>query len=241
MVLENNLYSTGNILLLNELKKKAGLNSRDELIEALKITLDDSQNNGESSKASNGIDINSENTDRKEQKITVKIFLSSSDTKYLKEAIDEVCKILNTNAIESLVIVLNKEENEDDILSSIQCLWTVLEEYLNNGKLISIGVSDLDTEKFIQLYNWAKVKPDIIQINLATCCVVPPALQEFTKQNDIQLLTHSDPNPILPKESLTDFFGADSQMSWAARYQIHLRCRGVLSSKGYLVRINKSK
>lgn len=39
-----------------------------------------------------------------------------------------------------------------------------------------------------------QVKPNIIQINLATCCVVPPALQEFTKQNDIQLLTHSDPD-----------------------------------------------
>lgn len=39
-----------------------------------------------------------------------------------------------------------------------------------------------------------QVKPNIVQINLATCCVVPPALQEFTKENDIQLLTHSDPS-----------------------------------------------
>ncbi|KAJ8870391.1 hypothetical protein PR048_029412 [Dryococelus australis] len=37
------------------------------------------------------------------------------------------------------------------------------------------------------------VKPSIIQINLATCCVVPPALQEFTKDHNVQLLTHSDP------------------------------------------------
>jgi len=39
-----------------------------------------------------------------------------------------------------------------------------------------------------------QIKPNIVQINLATCCVVPPALQEFTKENDIQLLTHSDPS-----------------------------------------------
>lgn len=38
-----------------------------------------------------------------------------------------------------------------------------------------------------------QVKPSIIQINLSSCCVVPPALQEFTKQNDVQLLTHNDP------------------------------------------------
>lgn len=37
------------------------------------------------------------------------------------------------------------------------------------------------------------MKPNIVQINLAMCCVVPPALQTFTKENDIQLLTHSDP------------------------------------------------
>jgi glutamate--cysteine ligase regulatory subunit len=35
------------------------------------------------------------------------------------------------------------------------------------------------------------------------------------------------------------YFGDDAELNWVARYQIHLRCRGVLSSKGYLVRINK--
>lgn len=38
-----------------------------------------------------------------------------------------------------------------------------------------------------------QIKPNIVQISLATCCVVPPALQTFTKENDVQLLTHSDP------------------------------------------------
>jgi hypothetical protein len=38
-----------------------------------------------------------------------------------------------------------------------------------------------------------QVKPCIVQINLATCCVVPPDLQEYAKLNDILLLTHNDP------------------------------------------------
>ncbi|XP_011499524.1 PREDICTED: glutamate--cysteine ligase regulatory subunit [Ceratosolen solmsi marchali] len=240
MLSEKYLYSTGNILSLNELKKKAGLNSRDELIEALKITLEDSKGEGDGSNINNSVEINSDNIDRKEMKITVKVFLSNTDSKFLKEAIDQVCEVLKTNTIESLIIVINKHNDIDDILRLLESLWTVLEEYYKMKKLTSIGVSDIDTEKFIQLFKWAKVKPNIIQINLATCCVVPPMLQEFTKQNDIQLLTHSDPSPILTEESLIKYFGIDAELNWVARYQIHLRCRGVLSSKGYLVRINKS-
>jgi len=56
-----------------------------------------------------------------------------------------------------------------------------------------IGICDVDTQLFIQLYTWARVKPSIVQINLASCCVVPPELAEFCKENSIQLLTHSDP------------------------------------------------
>ena len=37
-----------------------------------------------------------------------------------------------------------------------------------------------------------QVKPCIVQINLAICCVVPPDLQEYAKENDILLLTHND-------------------------------------------------
>ncbi|XP_001603921.1 glutamate--cysteine ligase regulatory subunit [Nasonia vitripennis] len=239
MLSDKYMYRTGNILSLNELKKKAGLNSGDELIEAIKITLEE-KSKGDGVNISNGEDINPENVDRKEMKITVKIFLAKSDSKSLEEAVTQVCEVLKSDIIESLVIVLNKNENTEDILPSLQRFWTVLEEYFKKGKLMSIGVSDMDTEKFIQLFNWANVKPNIIQINLATCCVVPPALQEFTKQNDIQLLTHSDPDPILPKESLAEFFGDNAELNWVARYQVHLRCRGVLSSKGYLIRVDRS-
>lgn len=44
---------------------------------------------------------------------------------------------------------------------------------------------------------------------------------------------------IITKEPLTEFFGNDAELHWVARYQVHLRCRGVLSSKGYLVRISR--
>lgn len=37
-----------------------------------------------------------------------------------------------------------------------------------------------------------QVKPSSNQVNLASCCVMPPDLTAFAKEFDIQLLTHND-------------------------------------------------
>lgn len=133
-----------------------------------------------------------------------------------------VLKSLDANCIETLVISYDTAgKAHEEILSALQQLWPVVECYVEKGLLCSVGVSDVDTNVFIQLHEWAKVrktrnnvtlkrklyrapcvnesdylqdvKPNIVQINLASCCVVPPALQEYTKKHFIQLLTHSDP------------------------------------------------
>ncbi|XP_051172606.1 glutamate--cysteine ligase regulatory subunit [Leptopilina boulardi] len=236
----NCLIETGNILSLNELKKKTGLSTRDELIETLKIVLQDSPSSESNSPTINGRgEGDSENVERKELKITVKIFISTAKAEVLKQALEEVFRVLHTDIIESLVIAYKNTEESGDILTSLQSLWSVIEELKNAGKLCSVGLSDVDTEIFIQFFRAANVKPNIIQINLTSCCVVPPVLQEFSKENDIQLLTHNDPCQILPKESVMEIFGNGANLHWVARYQIHLKCRGVLSSKGYLVYIDK--
>jgi len=36
-------------------------------------------------------------------------------------------------------------------------VWQVLEGFVEKGTLQSIGVSDVDTELFIELHKWAKV------------------------------------------------------------------------------------
>lgn len=115
------------------------------------------------------------------------------------------------------------------------------------------------------------MKPSIVQVNLATCCVVPPALQEFSKQNDIQLNTTSDPAgnsvhqgfvstfdtsiltfqknncflfvaDILPKDMLKQVLepSLPFNLVWVFRYQVQVKCRGVLASKGYVVRCEQS-
>lgn len=78
-------------------------------------------------------------------------------------------------------------------LETIQKTWLVLEENVKKNRVKMIGICDLEPQLFIQLHNWAKVKPSIVQINLSSCCVVPPELSSFCKANEVQLLTHSDP------------------------------------------------
>lgn len=77
--------------------------------------------------------------------------------------------------------------------SDLISLWKVLEEYKEEKRITQLGVADLDATSLKKLYEAATARPTIAQINLQACCVVPPSLQEFCNQNDIQLLTHSDP------------------------------------------------
>ncbi|KAK7867049.1 hypothetical protein R5R35_005687 [Gryllus longicercus] len=243
--------NTGNILSVNEIKKKAGQNPTDELIESLKVTLKNwqatDQTGGDTIQVYRNEDdlaAKLDSEDRKGLKISVKVFVSSLKEGTLREALNGMFAALRTPFIDSLVLAYPNKTNSNELLSDLQQLWTVLEEYAKSQKILCIGVSDLETDVFVALHSWANVKPSIIQINLASCCVVPPALQEFTKENDVQLLTHSDPFEILSRAALNDVFGMAStehpgevSLDWALRFQVHVKCRGVLSSKGYLVSV----
>ncbi|MGH0132808.1 UNVERIFIED_CONTAM: hypothetical protein FKN15_050672 [Acipenser sinensis] len=79
-------------------------------------------------------------------------------------------------------------------LEHLQPYWEELENLLQCHKIAAIGTSDLDKPLLEQLYMWAQVKPSSNQVNLASCCVMPPDLTAFAKEYDIQLLTHNDSN-----------------------------------------------
>lgn len=49
--------------------------------------------------------------------------------------------------------------------------------------------------KFV-LSHAMQIKPSSNQVNLASCCVMPPDLTAFAKEFDIQLLTHNDPKGV---------------------------------------------
>lgn len=44
---------------------------------------------------------------------------------------------------------------------------------------------------------------------------------------------------LLPTSVIEEVFGAGWHLSWVVRSQVHVKCRGVLASKGYIVCIER--
>lgn len=115
-------------------------------------------------------------------------------------------------------------------------LWKAMENAFDKEQANSLGVSDIETQVFVELHNSARIKPEAIQVNLESCCVVPPELVTFTRENNIQLLTHNDPQNILPTDSLKPIVSSLAEVQWTVRYQTFLRCRGIIKNKGYIIK-----
>ena len=118
-----------------------------------------------------------------------------------------------------------------------ELLWKEMERSVDEGKALSLGISDIETNPFIQLHEKARIKPEAIQINLESCCVVPPELALFARENNTQLLTHNDPRNILSDEEFQTICSASTMITvnWTVRYQTLLRCRGIIQNKGYII------
>lgn len=187
--------------------------------------------------------------EREELKVSVKLFLSGSDCSSIKNAVDMACLSLGVAQLDSVIIAPPPlPEAESLTLEHLKPFWAELEGLVLNLKIAAIGTSDLDKALLEQLYSWAKVKPSSNQVNLASCCVMPPDLTAFAKEFDIQLLTHNDPKDLISttsfqeavQESTEDQQVADWGLEWVLRYSVIVKSRGIIKSKGYLVQANRN-
>lgn len=251
----NVIISTGNVLNEN---KKAALKSNEELIDGLKLLLEDSRSElnsiGEIHRMGDDLHEKIIENDRSNISIGAKIFLNKHSSDCIKDAMQTLVRILNVDHVDNVVLANHSSKKDPNIesngienlssdfskstLADLKSLWSVLEEFVLSKKVCLIGIADLDTDTLVDLYSNSKVHPSIVQINLASCCVVPPPLKEFCNQHDIQLLTHSDAERLLDDES---FPIPGYLCDWIVRYQVHVKCRGVLSAKGYIVGSSKQE
>jgi len=180
--------------------------------------------------------------ERLELKLTVKIFVSTLNYESISDAINQVMSDLGVTFIESVILSVPEEHKN---LCQLQTLWAALEEQVACNRVYSLGISDLSKQQLEELFDWSKVKPRINQVNLTSCCVIPPDLNEYAKEKEIQLLTHNDPPVILSADELRTLLSGvfkssidclEWQPSWVARYSVLIKCRGVIKSKGYLMR-----
>lgn len=66
---------------------------------------------------------------------------------------------LGVTVIDSLVLALPPLKEEDSFsLDPIKPLWSELEKLVNDGKVVTIGISDLDALELAELYNWTEVR-----------------------------------------------------------------------------------
>ncbi|GAB6031529.1 hypothetical protein CHUAL_009298 [Chamberlinius hualienensis] len=244
---------TGNVI--DELKRKTALNSTEELLECVGFSLtswvpESSESTGKTLNCiNNKHPVKIDKEERKDLKVTVKVFLNAFDTTLLEISVAKALEELDVTYIESVIVAFPPTEHKL-ALDEIKPIWETLELLVDKKKILAIGISDLDTDQLMKLHHWARVKPIINQINLASCCVIPPEMQQFAKDNDIQLLTHNDQKELLPEEQLTKwmkskFENLPSEISWKpvwmVRFSALVKCRGVIQNKGYIALFQGSK
>uniref|UniRef100_A0A3P9PDJ4 Glutamate--cysteine ligase regulatory subunit n=1 Tax=Poecilia reticulata TaxID=8081 RepID=A0A3P9PDJ4_POERE len=182
--------------------------------------------------------------EREEVKISAKLFLCESGQTAIRDAVETACQTLAVSQLDSVIIAPpGPLEGDGQSLAHLQPAWEELESLVRKQKIAAIGTSDLDKELLEQLYNWAQVKPSSNQVNLASCCVMPPDLTAFAKEFDIQLLTHNDPKELMStatfqeamQEGAPGLSATDWRLEWVLRYSVIVKSRGIIKSKGYLV------
>jgi len=197
--------------------------------------------------------------ERDQLKITLKIFLHDCDVAALFAAVKAALSKLATNRVDTLFVATPIEmiphigigsgavgPEQKEAKEQLAKLWKGVEQLIGEGKVGGAGLCDLHPPVFIQIHQEADIKPSSIQVNLKSCCVVPEELSTYAKENKLTLLTHSDPGELLPGDCLRNMLypklareAGHYAAHWVARYQVHLKDRGVLLQKRYLLELSK--
>ncbi|XP_061634946.1 glutamate--cysteine ligase regulatory subunit isoform X1 [Phyllopteryx taeniolatus] len=250
---------TGNLVNRTRLKKKCPCSPGEELQECIQATLSSwfSTIEAPNEDFPDALDCNiPQATDaivpeeRDELKVSAKLFLFESGQSSIRDAVEMACQTLAVSQLDSVIIAPRRLLGSDDqTLAPLQPTWEELEALVRSQRIAAIGTSDLDKDLLEQLYNWAQVKPSSNQVNLASCCVMPPELTAFAKEFDIQLLTHNDPTELISsatfreamQEGTQHVSTADWRLEWLLRYSVIVKSRGIIKAMGYLFSARKAE
>ncbi|KAI1699932.1 aldo/keto reductase family domain-containing protein [Ditylenchus destructor] len=274
---------TGNINNYVELKLKRYANSAEELCACLDLQFKNLPEDVQVEENGMLLLADKKHRDtayeRDDLKITLKLFVENFEFDYIRESIDATLAQLKIDTIEQLILAFPEPEDPEETnktvptenpegtadnaaghidrkwFSEVVRLWKQIEtELIGPGKVFSVGVADFGLEALRALYNEVTIKPCVDHFNIEGCCVVPPELQNFARDHDIQLLTHNDPHPFPLKDVFQTFCGTSKDQTeekpkvccasfepiWAARYTIWVRRRSLMAAKGYIVQFKKS-
>lgn len=250
------LLHSGNIASWNKLKKRGPLNSTEVLVSALEATVKSWL--GRQCEAEGVVDqVVMRNSglcqtvaeeEVANHHFAVKIFLGSWDGSMIQQALKSTLGELGLKRVDKVVLSFPPTSDDQLTLANMQPVWKHMEELPRLGVTGIIGTADLFKPQLKELFDWATVKPNIDQVNLAHCCTIPEDLVEFTREHGVDLTSHGDERDILPADRLASSLAGclgDSvdpqqwRVGWVARYSSVIHLRGIIAHKGYLVTLEK--
>ncbi|KAF9150459.1 hypothetical protein BG015_007738 [Linnemannia schmuckeri] len=266
-----NTMVTGTTGLLNTSLKKSNQELVSAIDHALSWSLESAQIHGRAITIADSSTLGPLEEDRSKYEITVKLFFLSPhgsseplSVDHLHNAIQHLETALaatSTNIkIDHFILAIPNQtfdENEldsseiehftEDVQSLYLPIWKRLSELRQTGKIGRLGVSEFSKQQ-LEILKAAAVQveavvPEINQVNLEDCCVLPKGLIEYAKAEGIELLTHGDSSDILPKSTLASLLqphlAATSvsllEPNFVLKYSVLISSRGLISRKGYIV------
>ncbi|KAG0211028.1 hypothetical protein BGX28_008598 [Mortierella sp. GBA30] len=133
-----------------------------------------------------------------------------------------------------------------EIETGVLPLWTKLSELRSLGRIGRLGVAEFSKQQLAVLKQVALREqlavPEVDQVNLQDCCVLPKDLISYAKEEGIELLTHGDSTDILPQETFRSLLqtslpaaAAMLRPNFVVKYSAFITCRGLITKKGYIV------
>ena len=188
---ESTIYlHTGNIANWSNLKsRKSSDVPANELHQSFTRTLEKwFQQNGSLAKKEAYVNcFNAEKMDDNERgllKVTVKIFLQTFRVEGIKEAINLTLTQLGLRHIDSVYLSLPPLPQNSSFAEVMLPFWEEMERLRDAGIAIQISSCDLDRDRLKTLVEMVRVKPEVNQVNLASCCHMPEDLVKFAKGNN---------------------------------------------------------
>ncbi|KAK3806744.1 MAG: hypothetical protein J3Q66DRAFT_358361 [Benniella sp.] len=264
-----NTMRTGTTGLLNATLKKSNQELVSAVEDALLNSLESAQINGNHIVISDQKSFGPLEDDRSKYEITAKLFFvasAGSSAPLSVENIDQALTNLDTvlgstdSTVDHFILALPNQtfdENEldeaeleaftNDINQLYLPVWKRLSDLRTAGRIGRLGVSEfskqqLEILKAAALANGG-VAPEVNQVNLQDCCVLPKDLIDYAKAENIELLTHGDSTNILPKSTLASLLqphlpstsASSLAPTFVLKYSALLSGRGLITRKGYIV------
>jgi len=179
-------------------------------------------------------------------KITVKLFLTESATR--NDVLHACNNVLDSLCVSYVDTFLVSVPRPSVALASgtFRAVWEVLEQFEKEGKLKSIGVCGFSLDALETLLGFARTAPRANVVYATSLTSEMRELIRFSKQHNISVLNE----PLVEKDGLGDLdlraglaectqLNGDAKLNspWAARYTAAVKCRTLLSRKGYLIHV----